>query len=99
MSYQTTNLKCNIIASLATVSGLVILFLSVLGFNQVRWVKYLLLSLGSTVSAGGVVARSIAKNNHSSNLDLLFAEKLTRLTALIDPLPVLEGDFVEANPV
>ena len=99
MSYQATNLKCNIIASLATVSGLMILFLSVLGFNQVRWVKYLLLSLGSTVSAGGVVARSIAKNTQSANLDLLFAEKLTRLTALIDPLPVLEGDFVETTSV
>jgi len=99
MSYQATNLKCNIIASLATVSGLAILFLSVLGFNQVRWVKYLLLSLGSTVSAGGVVARSIAKDTQSTNLDLLFAEKLTRLTALIDPLPVLEVDFVETTSV
>ena len=99
MSYHATNFKCNIIASLATVSGLAILFLSVLGFNQVRWVKYLLLSLGSTVSAGGVVARSIAKDTQSANLDLLFAEKVTRLTALIDPLPVLEGDFMEASPV
>lgn len=97
MSYYTTNLKCNIIASLATVSGLAILFLSVLGLNQVRWVKYLLLSLGTTVSAGGVVARSIAKDTQSANLDLLFAEKLTRLTALIDPLPVLEGQFVETS--
>lgn len=95
MSYETTKLKCNLIASLATVSGLAILFLSVLGFNQVRWVKYLLLSLGSTVSAGGLVARSIAKDTQSANLDLLFAEKVTRLTALIDPLPVLEADYVE----
>ena len=99
MSYHATNLKCNIIASLATVSGLAILFLSVLGFNQVRWVKYLLLSLGSTVSAGGVMARSIGKDGQSANLDLLFAEKLNRLTALIEPLPVLEGQFVEATPV
>jgi hypothetical protein len=98
MSYHATNFKCNIIATLATVSGIAILFLSVLGFNQVRWVKYLLLSLGSTVSAGGVVARSIAKDNRSSNLDLIFAEKVNKLTALIDPLPVLEPDFVEANP-
>lgn len=97
--YQSTKLKCNIIASLATVSGLAILFLSVLGFNQVRWVKYLLLSLGSTVSAGGVVARSIAKDTQSANLDLLFAEKVTRLTSLIEPLPVIEGQFVEENPV
>lgn len=98
MSYHATNFKCNIIATLATVSGIAILFLSVLGFNQVRWVKYLLLSLGSTVSAGGVVARSIAKDNRSSNLDLIFAEKVNKLTALIDPLPVLEADYVEANP-
>jgi hypothetical protein len=98
MSYYATNLKCNIIASLATVSGLAILFLTLLGFNQVRWVKYLLLSLGSTVSAGGVVARSIAKDTQSSNLDLLFAEKVTRLTSLIEPLPVLEGQFVEDIP-
>lgn len=98
MSYYTTNLKCNIIASLATVSGLAILFLSVLGFNQARWVKYLLLSLGTTVSAGGVVARSIAKDTQSANLDLLFAEKLTSLTSLIDPIPVLEGQFVEDIP-
>ena len=97
--YQSTKLKCNIIASLATVSGLAILFLSVLGFNQVRWVKYLLLSLGSTVNAGGVVARSIAKDTQSANLDLLFAEKVTRLTSLIEPLPVIEGQFVEENPV
>lgn len=97
MSYHATNFKCNIIATLATVSGIAILFLSVLGFNQVRWVKYLLLSLGSTVSAGGVVARSIAKDNRSSNLDLIFAEKVNKLTALIDPLPVLEADYVEAN--
>jgi hypothetical protein len=99
MSYYATKLKCNIIASLATVSGLAILFLTLLGFNQVRWVKYLLLSLGSTVSAGGVVARSIAKDTQSANLDLLFAEKVTRLTSLIDPLPVLEGQFVEASSV
>ena len=99
MSYYATKLKCNIIASLATVSGLAILFLTILGFNQVRWVKYLLLSLGSAVSAGGVVARSIAKDTQSANLDLLFAEKVTRLTSLIDPLPVLEGQFVEASPV
>lgn len=98
MSYHATNFKCNIIATLATVSGIAILFLSVLGFNQVRWVKYLLLSLGSTVSAGGVVARSIAKDNRSSNLDLIFAEKVNKLTALIDPLPVLEADYVESTP-
>ncbi len=98
MSYQSTKLKSNIIASLATVSGLAILFLTLLGFNQVRWVKYLLLSLGACVSAGGVVARSIAKDTQSANLDLLFAEKVTRLTSLIEPLPVLEGQFVESSP-
>ncbi|MFN4888467.1 MAG: helicase HerA domain-containing protein [Pseudanabaena sp.] len=97
MSYYATKLKCNIIASLATVSGLAILFLSLLGFNQLRWVKYLLLSLGATVSAGGVVARSIAKDTQSANLDLLFTEKVTRLTTLIEPLPVLEGQFVESS--
>lgn len=96
--YQSTKLKCNIIASLATFSGLAVLFLSVLGFNQTRWVKNLLLGLGLTISTGGVVARQLATDNQSANLDYVFAEKVTRLTALIDPLPVLEGQFTEANP-
>lgn len=96
--YQSTKLKCNIIASLATFSGLAILFLSVLGFNQVRWVKNLLLGLGFTVTTGGVVARQVAIDNQTSNLDYLFAEKVNRLSTMLEPLPVLEGQFVESSP-
>lgn len=96
--YQSTKLKCNVIASLATFSGLAILFLTVLSFHQTRWIKNLMLGLGFAVTTGGVIARQVAIDNQTANLDYLFAEKVNRLSTMLEPLPVLEGQFVESTP-
>jgi len=96
--YIESRFKLNLIAILSTCSGIALLFLSVLGFNQHRWVKNSLLALGLAASAGGKISRQISQDMGSANLDYQFAEKLTRLTTLTDPLPVLEGQFVEATP-